>query len=332
MEIPQSSEETSTAISGPTTNSQPCFHFTGVYFEAGSSTLPYFVNAFLNVLLALVTTVANTIALSAIRKNTSLYLPSKILLGSLALTDLGVGIAVQPLFVTFLVAKAKGFTDMCFAYASFGISACVLVCVSVLTMTAISLDRYIALYFHLRYRDIVTTKRVFSVVVVIWLFAGFFGFLWLRNPILHGYVLIAFTSVSSIIITLSYTMIYRGLHHHNVNPVTAQVQVQTQQQAANPLNVARYRRSASNMLWIYVLFVLCFLPFVLTRIVVQLVGRTVLLQCLLEFATTVVCFNSCLNPFVYCYRLPEIRASVLETLHKICGQSSQQWIQVSRDS
>ena len=322
--MPQSSEEYSTAISGPTTNSQPCFHFTGVYFEAGSSTLPYFVNAFLNVLLALVTTVANTIALSAIRKNTSLYLPSKILLGSLALTDLGVGIAVQPLFVTFLVAKAKGFTDMCFAYASFGISAYVLVCVSVLTMTAISLDRYIALYFHLRYRDIVTTKRVFSVVVVIWLFAGFFGFLWLRNPILHGYVLIAFTTVSFIIITLSYTMIYRGLRHQNVNQVTDhKAQVQTQQQAANPLNLARYRRSASNMLWIYVIFVLCFLPFVLTRIVVQLVGHTVLLQCLLEFAATVVYLNSCLNPFVYCFRLPEIRASVLETLHNICGQSSQ---------
>ena len=126
------------------------------------------------------------------------------------------------------------------------------------------------------------------------------------NPTLHGYVLIAITSVSFIIITLSYAMIYRRLRHHHGNHVTDQAQVQTQQQAANPLNVARYRRSASNMLWIYGLFVLCYLPYVLFRITEGIVGRTVLLQCLHEFALTVGCFNSCLNPFIYCYRLPDI--------------------------
>ena len=325
MELPQLSEESSTAISAQTTNSEPCFHFPSTFFETISSTVPYIVNASLNVSLALMTTVANILVLSAIRKNTSLHLPSKLLLGNLVLTDLGVGIAVQPLFVAFLVAKVKGYSDIiCFASVSFATVGSILACVSLLTMAAISLDRYIALYFHLRYRDIVTTKRVFSVLLVVWLFAGFDAFLWLRNHILNGHVFIAVTSFSYIVCTLSYTMIYRGLRHQHGNQVTDEEQVQTQQQAANPLNVARYRRSASNMLWIYVLFVLCFFPFVLTQIVVQLMGRTVLLQCLNEFAITVVYLNSWLNPFVYCYRLPEIRASVLETLHKICCRSPQQ--------
>ena len=323
----QSPTEFSTAVSGPTITSELCFQFTSIYFETGSSTVPYIVNVSLNVLLALVTTVANILLLSAIRKNTSLHLPSKLSLGNLVLTDLGAGIAVQPMFVTFLVGKVKGFSDICFTYALFGITASILACVSLLTITAISLDRYIALYFHLKYRDIVKTKRVFSVLVVIWLFAGFFGFLWLRNPILHAYVFIAVTSFSFIVCTLSYTLIYRGLRNHHSNQ-TDEVQVQTQQQAANPLSVARYRRSASNMLWIYVLFVLCYLPYTLTRIAVRLDGHTVFIQSIAEFAATVTCFNSCLNPFVYCYRLPEIRASVLETLHKICGHFPQQWVQV----
>ena len=322
----QSPTESSTATSGPTaTNSEPCFHFTSVYFETGSSTAPYIVNASLNVLLALVTTVANILVSSAIRKNTSLHLPSKLLLGSLVLTDLGIGVVAQPLFVAFLIAKVKGnLSRSCTTYASAGITASTLLCVSLLTMTAISLDRYIALYFHLRYRDIVTTKRVFSGFVVIWLFAGFYGFLWLWNPTLHGHVFIAISSVSFIIITLSYTMIYRRLRHQHGNQVTDQAQVQTQQQAANPLNVARYRRSASNMLWIYGLFVLCYLPYISVRTAAGLVGHNALVQCITEFAGTVMFFNSCLNPFVYCYRLPEIRASVLETLHKICGRSPQQ--------
>ena len=287
--------------------------------------MPYIVDVSLNVLLALVTTVTNILVLSALRKNTSLHLPSKLLLGSLVLTDLGVGAVGEPLFAVFLVSKIKGDLSIsCFTCASSGITTSLLACVSILTMGAISLDRYIALYFHLRYRDIVTSKRVSAVLVVIWLFAGFYAFLWLWNPTLHAYILNAVISVSFIIITLSYIMIYRGLRHQQLNQATDQTQFQTQQQAANPLNVARYRRSAADMLWIYGLFVLCYLPYTLTKIVVQLVGRTVFIQCVLEFAVTVFCFNSCLNPFVYCYRLPEIRASVLETLHKICGQRPQQ--------
>ena len=142
----QSPTEYSTEISEPTINSEPCFHFPSVQYETGSSTVPYIVNVSLNVLLALVTTVANALVLSAIRKNTYLHLPLKLLLGSLVLSDLGVGITVQPTFVAFLLTKAKGVTNMCFAHASFGISASILTCVSLLTMTVISLDRYIALY------------------------------------------------------------------------------------------------------------------------------------------------------------------------------------------
>ena len=80
MELPQSLEESSTAISGPTANSEPCYQFTSDYFETGSSTAPYLVNASLNVALALLTTMANILVLSAIRKNTALHLPSRLLL------------------------------------------------------------------------------------------------------------------------------------------------------------------------------------------------------------------------------------------------------------
>ena len=324
MKLSQSSEENSTAFSGPIASRYLCHHFTSVYFQTGSSTAPYIVNASLNVLLALVTIAANALVLSALRKNTSLHLPSKLLIGSLVLTDLGVGIAVQPMFVTFLVAKVKGFSDICFIYASFCMTAFILTTVSLLTMTAISLDRYIALYFHLRYRDIVTTKRVFSVLVVIWLFAGLYSCLWLWKLMVWKCFFFTVASISFIVCTLSYTMIYRGLRHQQLNQVADQAQAQPQQQAANPLNVARYRRSASNMLWIYGLFVLCYLPYISVRIAAGLVGHNALVQCITEFAGTVIFFNSCLNPFLYCYRLREIRASVLETLHKICCQSSQQ--------
>ena len=123
------------------------------------------------------------------------------------------------------------------------------------------------------------------------MFAGFFGFLWFRNPILHGYILITVASIAFIVCTLSYIMIYRQLRHHH-NKQTDEAQVQTQQQAANPLNVATYRRSASNMLWIYGLFVLCYLPSVLTKIAIRVVGHTVIIRCITEFAVVQSSFST----------------------------------------
>ena len=132
MQFTNLSDKYSTAIADPTTNLifyfEPCYHFTSNnnYFETGRSVVPYLVNVSSNVILALVTTVANTLVLLAIRKNTSLHLPSKLLLGNLVVTDLGAGIVAQPMLVAFFVPKAKGIT------------ASILACVSLLTITAIS--------------------------------------------------------------------------------------------------------------------------------------------------------------------------------------------------
>ena len=117
----QSPKELSTAINRPTTNWEICYHFpASASFETVSSIMPYIVNASLNVLLSLLTTVLNTLFLSEVRKHTSLHFPSKFILGSLVLTDLGVGITVQPMFVAFLAAKVKGcicFTQHCWIHS-----------------------------------------------------------------------------------------------------------------------------------------------------------------------------------------------------------------------
>ena len=74
MQFTNLSDKYSTAIADPTTNLilyfEPCYHFTSNnnYFETGRSVVPYLVNVSLNVILALVTTVANTLVLLAIRK------------------------------------------------------------------------------------------------------------------------------------------------------------------------------------------------------------------------------------------------------------------------
>ena len=76
--------------------------------------------------------------------------------------------------------------------------------------------------------------------------------------------------------------------------------------------------------WIFCLFILCYLPYICTDAVRRFVGHTIFIQCIIEFTITIAYLNSCLNPILYCLRHPAIRASVLQTLHKVCARCFQQ--------
>ena len=68
----------------------------------------YIVNAAFNVPLFIVTIVGNILVLVSIARTSSLISPSSILLFGLALSDLCVGVIVQPLYI---VWKFVQFTD-----------------------------------------------------------------------------------------------------------------------------------------------------------------------------------------------------------------------------
>ena len=317
----------STTASETTTKhkSDFCYPYANAYFETVSSIVPYTVNAALNVPLAIVATLANILVFTAIRQSTSIRLPSKILLCSLVLTDLGVGLVVQPHFVTFLLTRVKNaLSTSCLVIKLGGFAGSVLYSASLFTMAAISVDRYIALFFHLKYHEIVTTRRVCVVLSIIWSYSGFFASTELCNQILHAPIAITGIIVCFVVMSVAYIKIYRGLRHQHGHQVQDQAQVQAQQQTGNTLDLAKYRKLASSMLWIYGIFILCYLPFFCLSFVKAFSQNKVFMECILEFCITFVHFNSCLNPFVYCFRLPEIRTKVRQTLQKMCGPSPQQ--------
>ena len=69
------------------------------------------VNCFFNAFLSFTAIVLNIITMQALRKTSSLPKTLKTLLLSLAVSDLGVGLLVQPLYVAILVMKIKQNTN-----------------------------------------------------------------------------------------------------------------------------------------------------------------------------------------------------------------------------
>ena len=91
---------------------------------------------------------------------------------------------------------------------------------------------------------------------------------------------------------------------------------QAQQQAGNTPKIAKYRRSASTVMWVYALFLICYAPYWCVYLVNSVIGDSVVIVCVREFSYTLLLFNSFLNPFAYCFNVPEIRTKVLKELRK----------------
>ena len=112
--------------------------FCSAEFVRGVESELIFLSA-LNIFFFVTAFLGNTLILVALHKETSLHPPSKLLYRNLAITDLCVGIITEPLLVTYLTSVLALF-----------FSGHTLFKVSLLTLTAISVDRLLALLLGLR--------------------------------------------------------------------------------------------------------------------------------------------------------------------------------------
>ena len=311
-----------TGHSNSTTNPQEatfCPPFPNAYFETLDSSVPYFVGAVLNGALAMAATFANLVVLLAMRRVTSIRLPSKLLLCSLVLTDLGAGLVAQPLFAAFFFMKVlEPSSVQCSLRVGFNFTGSMFSGASFLTLTAISLDRYAALYFHLRYQHVVTTRRVLAGLSFIWSFSLLIALISFWKFWLWWILVIVSLSIGVPVLSVISIKIYRRLRIRQTQPQDSH---QAQQRTGNSLTMQRYRRTASAMLWVFVLFVLCYSPFLIIALVFA-ITPTALVAFISDYTYIVVLLNSCLNPFVYCLRLPEIRTEFMKQLRKFCCRSS----------
>ena len=143
-----------------------------------------YLSAF-NIFLSITAVLGNTLILVALRKETSLHPPCKLLFGCLATTDLCVGLIAQPLIVVYRMALLNENWNLCrYAYTMYFIAGYALCSVSLLTVTAISVDRLLALLLGLRYRQVVTLKRTFVIVVIFWIVSIITSTLYLLNRLI----------------------------------------------------------------------------------------------------------------------------------------------------
>ena len=254
----------------------------------------------------------NSLILVSLHKESSLHPPSKLLYRCLATTDLLVGLVAQPLYATLSFSYSWTLEDRrIFYYTNDAviITSHMLCGVSLLTMTAISVDRLLALLLGLRYRQIVTLKRTYIILANFWvlsLVASLSTIFKTNIAFSYGRILIPICLVISI---TSYTKIFSALRHHQ-----AHVQDHSQQQPSqlSALNVARYRKAVYSTLWVQLALVVCYTPYG----IVEIVPSKTYSSHFREITIVLVYFNSTLNPFLYCWKISEVRQAVKQTIRQ----------------
>ncbi len=280
----------------------------------------YVVTFATNVLVAVLSPVAvvgNALILTAIWKRTFVRTPFHILLSGLAITDLCTGLIAQPFVVAANFIYIKQPHLVCsrptFLLALRGIangSATYFISMTVLFITLISIERWL----HMSRRSLVTSHRGCLTVAIVLLlpiplvvlrcFVVDFKETYEREIYFALMIMVLFCFV---ITAFAYFSVYRIIRHHQ-QQVRAN---ETSQNFGQPaIDLAKYKKSVVSILYILLLFSVCFLPFVISTVVYLILGKRVELVVAFSVSLLLLFLSSSLNPVLYVWRMNDIRNGV----------------------
>ena len=260
-------------------------------------------------ILSPVAVVGNALVLAAIWRNQTLRTPSYILLAGLAFTDFSTGLISQPFFATKELMNLSGSPDNPAVVAIVKGSATYFFPMTTSIITLMSIERWL----HMTRRSLLTVPRVYSALALLYL-------VMLPFPICHvlsvfnnkqvadiaymSFILACLTATST-----AYVQVFRLIRSH-------QQQIQSNcfsRPTTQPtINIVKYRKSVHTVLYILAIFYVSYTPVVVTFVLSVTLGNEYryLTASLLDLSLMFLFLSSSLNPFLYLWRMNDIRNEI----------------------
>ena len=269
-----------------------------------------------------IATLGNLLVIRALWKASSLPETLRKLFINLAVSDLAVGSIVQlmlgAIIAIVLYKEANGNHNqivhmLCPATISlFMFLILTMVSASFFTISAIAVDRFLAISLHLRYQGLVTSKRVWIVLMTVWLISFVIASAFISIPRYNLAVVVAAQLYGLAVSTAIYIYIYKIARYHR-----NQIQTQCQLQNDHVVKVLREKKFAISALLVYIVLMVCYVPN-LACSVLMLVDRFKMTFLVANRASLfLVLLNSSLNPLIYCWRYRELREMVRKMVCEI---------------
>ena len=276
-------------------------------------------NCVFNAFFSFTAITLNIVTIIAPRKPLTIPRALKIFLLSLAVSDLGVGLLVQPLYITRLVMMIKENTQTLYfeiTLKSLYITGNFLIYASFFGVVALAADRFLALHLHLRYQELVTHKCVVAVVISIWIISAILVLLGIWIPNAVGIIFASFRSVCYLTTALFYFKIYLAVRHHSNQIHVLQAQL-AQNNEGDMTNAAREIKAAVGAFYVYLVFLICYLPSTCYWIILKSAGPSTMLFQFGLYTNTLMFLNSSLNPLIYSWKMRHVRHAIMDILRNI---------------
>ena len=281
-----------------------------------SSILAFCVSHFT---FSLVATLGNLLVIRALIKASTIPANVRKMFISLAFSDLAVGLLPQlmdAIIYAVVWKMASGGDNLAFlcptvlSVLSYFVYS--LIAASFLNVTVIAGDRLLAVSLHLRYQELVTARRLTTVLVSVWIISCVFPILYILFPKEIEMVTAIISIIGYALTTVAYVRIYKVVKYHQ-----NQIYSQNQLQNAQTREAHRQRKSAYNSLFVSVVFLACYFPFFPCTILYETNTSEISFLVAQVASVFLICLNSSLNPIVYCWRYREIREIVKSTVKKL---------------
>ena len=268
--------------------------------------------------------VGNAIILATIWRRTFPRTTFHILLSGIALSDLCTGLIAQPCYAASILisptkhSNVKDHPKLAAILHTVGeATANFFVSVTILTITAMSIERWL----YMSRRSFITSRRrYFALIVLLFLPVPTVVILVLihqnfRYRKIYEVIIITQFSFCYTIVLFAYYKVYKIIRRHEQQIKASEVSAQRFGQ--NAINVVKYKRSVATMMYILLLFSLCFTPFAVaapvdssTHSKAGMVAGSV--------SVVLVLLSSSLSPVLHFWRMRDIRNSLkqLLTIHR----------------
>jgi len=181
---------------------------------------------------------------------------------------------------------------------------------SLCTLPAISVDRFLALLLGIRYRQVVTCKRVLLVVTCFWAMCIVFSAtsFWTYKFLKY------YSFMRGNLNLLLHQDLSRSLSSSSSN---TRIQSPRATKRTRTIEHSAIQKTVSSALWAQLTLVTCYLPAGIVTALVTIKEMTAVLFLAWTFSLIFVFLNSTLNPILYCWKIREVRQTVIETVRQI---------------
>lgn len=291
----------------------------------GNITAPHALSIFTastSCLIAFIGTIGNSLIISVVLLDPlkKLHTPFNYFVVNLSVSDLVVDAVFLPISVYAHTLEAmKELTDK--GANVFHISFFISMTASILSLTALTVDRHVAITYPIKYRTYLSWKRCFLISLGIWVFALTVPFAYDESKNFVHF-LMAYSNVGILVALITFIVTYvRILKFLKSQSETLRKHLETSNTETDQFDLHRVgmeKKITRVLLIALFLFILTYLPASIMICLLQFIKANKeycpIRHVLRDLSFLFIASNSCMNPFVYAIRLKPFRKSIVALL------------------